>query len=118
MQDKIKTKKIVLNSPFKRNTLIYMKKESRRLRQVLIAVSRSIKYNMIPNNLANRIPSNCFWFFILQTEARVREVGQREDRDAEALRYGKALCKFLFVSFLSTRSNLVISFFSRESRAV
>lgn len=47
MQDKIKTKKIVLNSPFKRNTLIYMKKESRRLRQVLIAVSRSIKYNMI-----------------------------------------------------------------------
>lgn len=47
----------------------------------------------------------------------MREVGQREDRDAEALRYGKALCKFLFVSFFSTRSNLVISFFSRESKS-
>lgn len=29
----------------------------------------------------------------------MREVGQREDRDAEALRYGKALCKFVFTSF-------------------
>ena len=29
----------------------------------------------------------------------MRETGQREDRDAEALRYGKALCKFVFMFF-------------------
>lgn len=63
--------------------------------------------------LSKPILSNRFWLFILQTEARVWEIGQREDRDAEALRYGKALCKFLFMSFLSTRSSFVISFFSR-----
>lgn len=44
------------------------------------------------------------WFcpqslFTFQTEDRMRETGQREDRDAEALRYGKALCKFVFMSF-------------------
>lgn len=44
--------------------------------------------------------------FTFQTEDRMREAGQREDRDAEALRYGKALCKFVFTSFYLRRIRL------------
>lgn len=44
--------------------------------------------------------------FTFQTEDRMREAGQREDRDAEALRYGKALCKFVSTSFYLRRIRL------------
>lgn len=57
------------------------------------------------------------FFFMFQTEARVREVGEREDRDAEALRYGKALCKFLFVSFLSSIESRYLFRFASRARS-
>lgn len=59
--------------------------------------------------------------FTFQTEDRMREVGQREDRDAEALRYGKALCKFVFTSFylLTTRYTRVIhTLFEKIARRI